>query len=65
MLTLLHRLDTREQKILNMRFGLGYDGPMTLKAIGAELGLTRERVRQIQNAALAKLFAEMTEGELV
>jgi RNA polymerase primary sigma factor len=65
MLTLLHRLDAREQKILRMRFGLGYDGPMTLKAIGAELGLTRERVRQIQNAALAKLFAEMTEGELV
>ena len=65
MLQLLHHLDPREQKILRMRFGLGYDGPMTLKAIGTELGLTRERVRQIQNAALAKLFAEMTEGELV
>lgn len=65
MLDMLHRLDAREQKILRMRFGLGYDGPMTLKSIGGELGLTRERVRQIQNAALAKLLAEMTEGELV
>ena len=65
MLACLHRLDDRQIRILRMRFGLGYDEPMTLKEIGAELGLTRERVRQIQNEALAQLFTAMTEGELV
>ena len=65
MLACLHRLDERQIRILRMRFGLGYDEPMTLKEIGAELGLTRERVRQIQNEALAQLFQAMTEGELV
>jgi len=65
MLACLHRLDDRQIRILRMRFGLGYDEPMTLKEIGAELGLTRERVRQIQNEALAQLFTAMSEGELV
>ncbi len=65
MLDCLARLDARQVKILRMRFGLGYDEPMTLKLIGSELGLTRERVRQIQNEALALLFTAMTEGELV
>jgi RNA polymerase primary sigma factor len=65
MLSLLHQLDERQVKILRMRFGLGYDEPMTLKEIGAQLGLTRERVRQIQNEALARLLAAMTEGEFV
>jgi RNA polymerase primary sigma factor len=65
MLACLARLDNRQIRILRMRFGLGYDEPMTLKEIGAELGLTRERVRQIQNEALAQLFKAMSEGELV
>ena len=65
MLDCLARLDARQVRILRMRFGLGYDEPMTLKQIGSELGLTRERVRQIQNEALAQLFTAMTEGELV
>jgi RNA polymerase primary sigma factor len=65
MLDLLNQLDERQVKILRMRFGLGYDEPMTLKDIGLHLGLTRERVRQIQNEALARLLAAMTEGELV
>jgi RNA polymerase primary sigma factor len=65
MMHLLELLDERQQKILRMRFGLGYDQGMTLKQIGAELGLTRERVRQIQNEALARLFSAMNEGEPV
>ena len=60
---LVDLLDDRQQKILKMRFGLGYGEAMTLKRIGAELGLTRERVRQIQNEALARLLSAMTEGE--
>ena len=65
MLTLLERLDDRQARILRMRFGLGLAEPMTLKEIGAKLGLTRERVRQIQNEALARLLGAMTEGEFV
>lgn len=53
---LLELIDVREAIILKMRFGIGYENPMTLKDIGKELGLTRERVRQIQNEALKKLF---------
>jgi RNA polymerase primary sigma factor len=62
---LLGLLDDRQQKILKMRFGLGYTDAMTLKEIGARLGLTRERVRQIQNESLARLFSVMNDGEPV
>jgi len=65
MLKLLDRLDDRQARILRMRFGLGFEESMTLKEIGAKLGLTRERVRQIQNEALARLLGAMTEGEFV
>ncbi|MGQ0552341.1 MAG: sigma-70 family RNA polymerase sigma factor [Planctomycetota bacterium] len=65
MLRLLDRLDDRQISILRMRFGMGYDEPMTLKEIGSKLGLTRERVRQIQNEALARLLSGMTNGGLV
>ncbi len=65
MLAHLESLDDRQNKILRMRFGLGYDEPMTLKEIGAKLSLTRERVRQIQNEALALLLATMSSNELV
>jgi len=60
---LIASLDDRQETILRMRFGLGYDEPMTLKEIGARLGLTRERVRQIQNEALAALFSKMSVSE--
>ena len=54
-LELLDTLESREATVLRMRFGLGETQPHTLKEIGSELGLTRERVRQIETEALSKL----------
>jgi RNA polymerase sigma factor (sigma-70 family) len=51
----LKALDDRERIILVLRFGLGGQEPQTLEEIGAHFGLTRERIRQMQNRALAKL----------
>jgi len=52
---LLAEIEPREAEILTLRFGLNGDEQLTLKQIGVRLGLTRERVRQIQRNALAKL----------
>lgn len=52
---LLDKMDPREATVLRMRFGLNDEEPKTLKEIGETLGLTRERVRQIESEALAKL----------
>jgi RNA polymerase primary sigma factor len=51
----LEVMDAREATVLRMRFGLEDNEPRTLKEIGETLGLTRERVRQIETEALAKL----------
>jgi RNA polymerase primary sigma factor len=48
-------MDPREATVLRMRFGLDDMEPHTLKEIGEQLGLTRERVRQIETEALTKL----------
>ena len=52
---MLDSMDTREAEILKMRFGLDGSAAQTLKEIGAELNLTRERVRQIENQAIDRL----------
>jgi RNA polymerase primary sigma factor len=54
-LDLLDRLDQREATVLRMRYGLDNEAPNTLQGIGERLGLTRERVRQIESEALRKL----------
>ena len=51
----LDKLSDREKRIIELRFGLDGEGPYTLEETGKILGITRERVRQIQNSALRKL----------
>ena len=52
---LMGRLGERERRILSLRFGLDRGEPRTLDEVGVEMHLTRERIRQIERAALAKL----------
>ncbi len=60
-LRLLDEIDQREANVLRLHYGLNGQTPLTLKEIGAKLGLTRERIRQIQRAALTKLYEYMDE----
>jgi RNA polymerase primary sigma factor len=52
---LLDEIDERASKILRLRYGLEGEDPLTLKEIGERIGLTRERVRQIEKRAIEKL----------
>jgi len=55
LLTLLETLPEREQQVLRLRFGLDGEPVRTLEEVGAIIGCTNERIRQIQNQALRKL----------
>jgi RNA polymerase primary sigma factor len=48
-------LDQRERRIISARFGLEGESPKTLETVGRKFGVTRERIRQLQNGALKKL----------
>jgi RNA polymerase primary sigma factor len=60
---MLDRITDREARVLRLRFGLDNRDPMTLKEIGEQLDLTRERVRQIEREALDKLHRFSTEQD--
>jgi RNA polymerase primary sigma factor len=52
---LLDLLDERERRIIDVRFGLTGATPMTLEEVGRQFGVTRERIRQLQNSAIVKM----------
>lgn len=60
---LLDTLDEREQRIIDARFGLDGKTPMTLEEVGLEFGVTRERIRQLQNIALQKMRKALTKKD--
>ena len=59
LLRMLDSIDERDAHIIRLRFGLTGKQPLTLKEIGQEVGLTRERVRQIQTKALERLQSQL------
>jgi len=58
-LKLLESIDERDARVIRLRFGLEGQPPLTLKEIGREVGLTRERVRQIEMEALRRLQSQL------
>lgn len=60
---LLDTLDEREHRIIDARFGLDGRTPMTLEEVGREFGVTRERIRQLQNVALGKMRKALRKKE--
>jgi RNA polymerase primary sigma factor len=61
---IVKRLPERERRVVELRFGLADGEPWPLESIGKELGLTRERVRQLEAAALNKLERALSGEEL-
>lgn len=64
MIESLSLLTPREEQIIKMRFGIGYESTYTLDEIGKKLSLTRERIRQLEKQALRKL-AESEKREVL
>src|SRR5215510_2162655 len=60
---LLDVLDDREREIIFKRFRLDGGKPKTLEEVGKKFGVTRERIRQLQNIALAKLRRALAKWE--
>jgi RNA polymerase primary sigma factor len=60
---LLEELNGREKKIIAQRFGFGGGERKTLQQVGDELGVSRERIRQLENAALVKLRRALSQKE--
>src|SRR5439155_23595633 len=60
---LLEVLDDREKKIISQRFGLDGGRPKTLENVAKNFGITRERIRQLQNIAVAKLRRALSKKE--
>jgi RNA polymerase primary sigma factor len=52
---LMKGLSQREREVLQLRYGFGDSGELTLEAVGGRFMLTRERIRQIEKEALGKL----------
>ena len=60
---LLEAIDDREAKLLRLRFGMDGQEPMTLKEIASQVGISRERVRQIVDESLTKLNGQLTDNK--
>src|SRR4030043_2275457 len=63
-LNVLNTLTLREEKVIRMRFGIGFDKDHTLEEVGRQFSITRERVRQIEAKALRKLKHPKRRNEL-
>jgi RNA polymerase primary sigma factor len=61
--SVIGRLEDREAEIIQLRFGLDGNHPLTLEEVGERFAITRERVRQIQNIAIHKMRRLMTDNE--
>jgi len=60
----LASLSGREREVLELRYGVGEEEPRTLRDVGRQLGLTRERIRQIEKQAVAKLRRRLDSGRI-
>ncbi|MBI2018811.1 hypothetical protein HYS96_03865 [Candidatus Daviesbacteria bacterium] len=61
---LLHCLNPQERQVMELRFGFADGGPKTLEEIGRGFRLTRERIRQVESLAFAKLKAQANTAQL-